>query len=58
MRLVSRFDEVVGSYVGHDFGARQDLDMELIFDFLELLERVVSFLVCDCRSFSIPEHCE
>lgn len=42
MRLVSRLDEVMGPNVGHDFGARQDFDIKLIFDFLKLLDVVLA----------------
>lgn len=57
MRLVARFDKVMVPNVGHDLGTRQDLDVELIFDLLDLLRYLLAWhdLKASCH---VLEHCE
>lgn len=54
MILVSRLDEVMVPNVGHDFGARQDFDMELIFDFVKLLDMVLALWSAGLKDSAYP----
>jgi hypothetical protein len=42
MRLVAGLHEMMGTNISHDLRAGEDLDMELIFDLLDLLDLDVS----------------